>query len=274
MAFQPFGYRFSVVSTTPPAEVKARLRAGLKGWFEPKSGPRGWIVGPVVCLWQSAFNKQGPMLLGLISADSLGTRVHGRAGSDLNGVIWSAVLFPLLGVLFYEVAAEDAVPMTATVFFAIVLLLSPTIFWFAHKDRRQAEPLVNFVRRSLGEAGSTPKRRVAIHPGPYLPMELTVNGEPFPHNADPDAIREAVHSIHHDEAGFLILAHSDDVYVQVVSRNGGFVLEKREGGEETHLVANRAPDDPFTAEDVLAALLSYLAGEFDIRGVRWERLYR
>jgi hypothetical protein len=273
MAFEPFGYRFSVISAKRPEEAKRALRTGMKGWFETSNGPRGWIIGPVLCLWQSAFDRQGPMVLGLISSDNFGTRVQGRAGSDLNGVMWSAIVFPVLGVLLYKTLSENAVSATGAIVMAIVLLLSPTIFWFAHKDRRHAEPLVNFVRRALDEASPAPQRHHALHPGPYLPMELTVSGDGVAANATPQDIRNAVEAIQLTE-GFLALSLSEEVYIQVAFSNGEFVLENREGSDQAHFAARKESGDPFAAEEIIAVLVNYLAGVPDIPGMRWEPICR
>ena len=78
MPFEPIGYRFEVRSPRPPAEVKTGIRSRKKGWFDVKSGARGWIAGPFICLWFSAFDEAGPMLLGIISRDGAGTRVRGE----------------------------------------------------------------------------------------------------------------------------------------------------------------------------------------------------
>ena len=80
MGFQPFGYRFETFTSLPPAEAKAAIRSKKTSIVDAKNGARGWILGPIICLWFSAFDNYSPMLFGLISTNNLGTRVHGRAG--------------------------------------------------------------------------------------------------------------------------------------------------------------------------------------------------
>jgi hypothetical protein len=276
MPFEPFGYRFDISSTKSPVEAKAAIRAGLKGWLDPKTGPRGWIAGPVVCLWRSAFDRHGPMLIAWITADNFGTHVRGRAGSDLNGTAVAVVVFPLLALLFYNLLRSGATSIGQTLVFAAVLMLSPMIFWFAHKDRRQAEPLVEFVRRALGVVRPA-ARRVSVRSGPFLPMLLTVGtnpGEAVPATAD--AVCEAVAAIEADPDSFLVLATEDERYMQVASPDGVFVLEKREGSEANHFVAKRAAGDgnSLSADEITEALLDYLEGRPSIPGIRWDRLYR
>lgn len=106
MGFQPFGFTFEIFSSLPPERAKAALRSKKTSLFDAQNGARGWIAGPFICLWFSAFDRYGPMLFGLISAYNLGTRVRGRAGSDLNGVAMFTLSIPLVGWLIFKMVAE------------------------------------------------------------------------------------------------------------------------------------------------------------------------
>jgi hypothetical protein len=105
MPFQPFGYHFQVDLPVRPASAKTAVRQRLKPWFEMKSGARGWIIGPFICLWLRALDRYGPMLFGTIRSQGLGTRISGRAGSDLNGIAW----FGGLATLVIAMAASEIV---------------------------------------------------------------------------------------------------------------------------------------------------------------------
>jgi hypothetical protein len=132
-----------------PSDVKAAIRARKCGWFDTKNGARGWIAGPFICLWFSAFDRHGPMLLGKISEVGTSTRISGRAGSDLNGLIIFIALLPLMPLFLYD--SIQAGDFTLTSLFVLSYLL---VFWLSHRDRREAEPLVRFLK----EAASAPGR--------------------------------------------------------------------------------------------------------------------
>jgi hypothetical protein len=100
MAFQPFGYRFDLA-----------IRAKRKGWFASKTGARGWMIGPLLCLWWDPYDKQGPMLIGWLSEDGFGTRIIGRAGSDLNGMLLFVVIYPFLAWIFFQMARNGGMTL-------------------------------------------------------------------------------------------------------------------------------------------------------------------
>lgn len=276
MAIQPFGYRFDIVSRMPPAEVKAALRSGMKAWFETKDGPRGWIVGPFLCLWRSAFDQYGPMLFGCISYDNLGTRLRGRAGSDLNGVVMFALLTIAMGFLCFKLLSAGPEAAVLGVYLVCIFVVGGAlVFWMAHKDRHEAEPLVEFVRCSLDESRPPSKRQFRARSGPFLPMKLTVSDHLDEAPATAEAVLDAVSAIEAEPGAFLILARDEQHFMQTASRDGGFVLEKREGGDATHLSAKRTDGvgHHFDAAEISEALLDYLEGKSETVGVHWERLF-
>jgi hypothetical protein len=135
VTFQPFGYRFEVKSPSLPSDVKTAIRSRKKGWFDPKNGARGWIIGPFICLWFSAFDRYGPMLFGRISRADVGTSIAGHAGSDLNGLALFTGLLPLTALLLYQMVSADDYTSNQLVVIGGLILLSPLVFWWSHKDR-------------------------------------------------------------------------------------------------------------------------------------------
>jgi hypothetical protein len=286
MAFEPFGYRFEVRAQMPLADAKAAIRKRKKRWFEAKNGPRGWIIGPFVCLWLSAFDRYGPMLIGWISQDGFGTQIRGQAGSDLNGLLAAAVILPLLAwLLFYLVVFEGA-PMGSIIVPMIVLLLAPTAFWFGNKDKHDADPLVRFVRRTLGEEGPglSSGRRVS---GQIGAAKLLVGGTLISNTPKDAEIENAVDEAQYDVDRFVILERDEQHYVQAALRNGGLILEKREGSADKHFAARRSgavgghalgakpitePASVFTPTEVQEALIDYLHGSAEQPWLAWERL--
>jgi len=92
MAFQPFGCAVDIRSEMAPRAVRSAIRRRWRGWFDPINGSRGWMIGPFICLWRSALDSRGPILLAVVSSDGFGSRISGRAGSDLNGIAMMVLL--------------------------------------------------------------------------------------------------------------------------------------------------------------------------------------
>lgn len=153
MAFEPFGFRFEVKASGQPAKVKAKIRAGLKGWFAITDGARGWIIGPFICLWFSANDRYGPMLVGRISSNGFGSTIRGRAGSDLNGLLLIVIMLPFMVLIFREMLSDDGYTTFQRGLMGGIFLLIPLSFWWAHKDRKEATPLVWFLEKTVGITG-------------------------------------------------------------------------------------------------------------------------
>lgn len=237
MSFEPFGYRFEVKSPQTPAEVKTAIRSRKKSWFDAKSGARGWIAGPFICLWFSAFDRHGPMLFGVISGDGAGTRVRGRAGSDLNGVVAFSLLIPLMAfITFLLIANGSASPGQLLVIATFFLVGGPIVYWVAHKDRRGAEPLVRFLRDSMTTSGRTLRKKSAaltISQG----LTLSVGGEKLAGVVKPESIHDALIGV--GEGSFVVLEAGLETYIQTASHDGGYIVEKRDGNGRSHFRAAR-----------------------------------
>lgn len=274
MAFQPFGYRFEIRSPAPSSKVKATIRSRKKNWFDPKNGPRGWIVGPFICLWMSAFDRYGPMLVGRISSRELvGTRIAGRAGADLNGTALFLLLTPLMAWITWEMYRHGQGTTQAYVVIGLIFGLGlPLTLWIGSKDRKDAEPLVRFLRQTLTSQGEALRNRSAAvsMSGSF---RMTVSGEERPGSIKAECIYDAL--IHAGVGDSVVLATSDEFYLQTLLKTDGFVLEKREGDRFHHYKAARRaePSDKqayFEFEDVLAALLAYGSGSQMPENITWE----
>lgn len=147
MAFQPFGFPFDIDSPLKQSDFKAAIRARKRPIFDQADGARGWIVGPLICLWHSAFDRQGPMLLGWISQSQSGTKVVGRAGSDLNGLLMLIAIMPLMAFAVWRIATGGDYPvgwiMIVSVFY---ILICAAVLVSKHMFRTEAKPLVDFLR--------------------------------------------------------------------------------------------------------------------------------
>lgn len=277
MVFQPFGYGFELHSTMPISEARAALREKRVGWFAAADGPRGWMVGPIFCLWLSAFDRYGPMVFGLCTERARGTRVRGLAGSDLNGVLMFTLLIPLMAFLAFAMAADGARSWGQLLVMVPVFLIGgPLVYWSAHKDRRQAEPLIAFIEDALGKVRPKAKRSSRRNVEAPLPMQLLVcesgqNGS----KATADTVYAAIETIRYNPNGFVVLLRDDQQFMQAAAKDVGFVLEKREGSEAAHTAARRndCGGDIFSTEEVADALIGYLVGDANPTGVRWERMH-
>lgn len=205
------------------------------------------------------------MLFGLISKDNFGSRVRGRAGSDLNGVLMFTLLIPLMAWLVSKMVSEGQASARQLIVIAVVFLLgSPLIYWSAHKERKDAEPLVRFLRKALAPPNArSPSTRGRRSP---VGLRLILNGEYLEDSATDEAAQSAFMRVGNGD--FLIIEATPQNYLQTASRDGGFVLEVRRGGPGKHYRAVRksAGDDPvehdkLTYDEVSAALASYISGD-------------
>lgn len=277
MGFQPFGYRFEVTSNLNPANTKKAIQDRKTGIFDAKNGARGWVAGPFICLWFSAFDRYGPMLFGLISSHNFGARVHGRAGSDLNGVLLFTLLIPLMvWVVFMMVSEGQASTGQLLWIGAIFLVGGPLLYWSAHKERKDAEPLVRFLRKTLSPAPALSRSAITASDKSGN-ARLLLNGEHLKGHLSSDAIENALMRVGNGD--FLIIEANTHYYIQTLWREGEYVLEARNGGPTHHYRAVRVGkptdptgkvDDQFTFEEIREALIAYVSGLGMPGFIRWQ----
>jgi len=275
MAFQPFGYGFEIRSPKSPVAVKSAIRAKKVGWFEPKNGPRGWIAGPFMCLWNSAFDRHGPMVIAHIARDDHGSRIRGRAGSDLNGLVALTIMTPLMVFLLLAMLAREGT--TSLSFYFLVAFFGlgiPATFWWAHADKREADPLVRFVRRTVEPrtAESVAQAAPEITAAPAARL-IDDNGKKLP--ATGEGVRAAIEGFSVDS--FVIVEREPDQYMQVLSRKDDYLLEKREGSADQHyqLVLPKgelgeAVSYDQSERELIAIMTDYLYGRSESRPLHWK----
>lgn len=269
MALQPFGYPFEILSPLSPDEAKARLRRRAKGWFEQKNGARGWILGSLVCLWWTGM-AQGPMLIGWISSHPSGARITGRAGSDLNGVIGVTLIglacpfIPLVALLTGRDATEAlrSIPFMAAIFIPLWLLG----VWLRNAMHVEADPLVRFVRNA-----TAPSRRTPSATAPLRTLTLIVNETTRTGAMSTAELQEALSEIGPND--FLILEAGPETYIQTRWSDGGFTLERRDGGADRHFRAETGNDQTVLEfEDVLGAFTAWAEGTRLPAALKWKAL--
>jgi hypothetical protein len=275
VTFQPFGYRFEVVSFSPPAAVRAAIRSRAKPWFDLKDGARGWIVGPFICLWFSAVRRGGPILVGRIARHGTGTRIAGRAGCALAYAAIACAVLAFAPWLLWRELGRGADPATAAVLTGLGVAAQLLILWIGHRFRREAEPLVRFLRDTL-----TPPDRSLPRPsfdaGELKGVILDVGGTPHQGPVTTETLHQALSEMGEDD--FVILSSAPETYIQTAIRDGDYVIEKRDGSGERHFAARRvgpAPEvreDLFSFDEVREIFLAYAAAAPMPPLVRWERM--
>lgn len=264
MAFRPLGDRVDIRSPLSVATVKAALQKGMKPWFDSRRGPRGWMLGGLLCLWLDPYDRSGPMLLAVIRQDESGTRVTGRGGSDLNGTLYIGIL----GTIFVSMMLIGAPPerglwaMTGAIFALVVVS-----FWIAHRYRRDADPLVRFVARSLE----------AIEPVASTPLPgltLSVDGSSSVSTVSTDLLSHSLAEL--GPAGTLVLVAADEMYIQTLMFHGLFAIEKRDGDADRHFELVRDPameGRQFVSLEVAnAVFLAHVRGDNPPRGHVWRKV--
>jgi len=217
------------------------------------------------------------MLFGSISHDGLETRVRGRAGSDLNGVLMFSLLMPLLLLLTILMLSDGSTSPRQALVFAILLLVGgPLVFWSAHQDRRHAEPLVRFLRNALGEPKRRARQPTSSQMGADSRLTLTINGVQQDGLATEEAVHEALLATGVDDS--VVLAADDELYIQTLGRDGGFILEIRQGNRDRHFIAARPGDiqtengSVFTFEEATAAFASFASSGPTPPFLQWQLL--
>jgi hypothetical protein len=219
------------------------------------------------------------MLFGIISEDNLGTLVRGRAGSDLNGVAMFTILIPLMALIVIELISEGTASIRQLVIMAAVFIIGvPYLYWSAHKDKREAEPLVRFLRDTVTVAGRALRTKSAIR-SISKAFTLNLDGEDSEGPVTPDAIHDALLRV--GARDVVILESGPETYMQSAGRDGGFILEMREGDNQRHFRAIRRPNAPvavedqndiFTFEEVCEAFVAYATEAPMPHFLIWERL--
>jgi hypothetical protein len=263
--FGPFGYSFEVRSSLTPDEAKAELRKQKQGWFDPKTGPRGWILGSVLCLQLSAIAQNGPVVLALISDDGFGSRIHGRVGPDLAMpvLIAAALALPAYAAIF-RTEDRPAMLMFAAAFFLFV----GGVLWMRSRFREDAEPLVRFIRRVLETptARSVQTVEMELDHTPIQSATLIVDGDDIGIPPSEHDVAQAILAMEPD--GFLIIDFGSNTFMQTVLEYDRFILEKCEGSDNQLYRAN----GDFQSNDIIAVMTAYLRGAQPSKRIVWDKV--
>lgn len=256
------GFTFQVGSGRDPAEFAALIRRQWKAWFDKRSGARGWIVGPVTCLWHSPYWTPGPMVFALILRAERGTKVVGIAGYDLMGAIGLALVG--IGVPIAIVEMGGSLLLAALIGgFALFALA-----WRANLHH-EADPIVRFIEKV--DKPPEPRKRnskATATQRVFEQLTLTVDGMVQPGPVTAEMIADALASL--AGGGFLIIAAAEETYMQVAEVGDEFIIERRDDDHRSHVRAIYADGrsgheseagTTFSAEVTLETLLAYAANK-------------
>jgi len=155
----------------------------------------------------------------------------------------------------------------------LLLALGLTVWW-GHADRREAEPLVRFLTDVVTVSGQSARMKRLLLDAAF-DITLDVDGcrqrGPVTATTLYDGLLEMA------DGGVLILERRSEVYMQATARDGGFVVEKREGGRREHFRAVRSGIPPiggdrtlFSFEETVDACLNYATDGAVSGTVGWE----
>ncbi|QIG78945.1 hypothetical protein [Stakelama tenebrarum] len=224
-------------------------------------GPRGWTVGPFLCLWLSAFDRHGPILIGMIRRDRETVRVVGRAGSDLNGMIAFILLIPVMAwtVTMAHRSGQYFTPLGYLTIFLLFGAGLPWMLWYHHRHRKDAAPLVRFVQDAITDS-SAKLRRMMSSTAFDESLRLDIGGVAHGGPCNGEDVYNGLL-----RGDFVILSRDDDHFFQTIPHGGGYRVEMREGREAPLLRAWRA-DSPGAAGEIFAlahtldAMVAYGSG--------------
>ncbi len=152
MAFRPLGFGFELKTPLDLAECKSRIRECKQHWYDPSEGPRGFLLGRFICLWNSLVDRQGPMLIGWIHDDGMGCRVSGRSGSDINGMLYLGFIGALLPFIALGLFRDGQIGLSGAIMLALCAAALIILLRNASRERRAGLALTDFLELSLGSS--------------------------------------------------------------------------------------------------------------------------
>lgn len=265
-SFRLFGQPFEVRSSFSRDKAKAALRRQKLGWFNPKVGPRGWILGSLLCLqWSALYDRGAAVAVARIAEDRLGSRVHGRAGIDLASASLIAVIAGVVIFSIYSLLTEHS---AAILLFDVAVLLIPgAVLWLRLVSPEDPEPLVRFIRHALERptVRSTQVSTSHFDGTPVQSAKLNVTGDVSGAPPSERDVAQAILALKPED--FLIIDFGSNNFMQTALEYDRFILEKCEGsGGELY----RAKGD-FDRNDIIAVMTAYLRRSEASKRVVWEK---
>lgn len=178
--------------------------------------------------------------------------------------------------LISQMKSEETPSLQSLLVMGMVFLVGgPLVYWSAHKERRAAEPLVRFLHNTLKPGGASFSK--SDRPRLLNAVTLSVNGESTSAPLSLDMIQDALlRTGTHD---VVIVEKGPEHYLQTIGRDGGYVVELRQGSAAQHFMGKRrgtSPEwhdgDALTFDEAVAVFAAYGTGDPKPAVVSWEPL--
>ena len=263
-----FGYPFEVRSSLSRERAKAALRQQKVGWFDPKRGPRGWILGSLLCLQWSALGDRGARLvLARITDDGLGSRIRGRAGFDFASLCLMALVTWIVIFSIYGFALQIRNFDGILLFNAVILLIFGAVLWSRLVCDDNADLIIRFIRRVLESPAvrTSPPAPSHFDRTPVQSAKLNVAGQHVTAPSEDD-LAKAILAM--QPGNFLIIDFGSNAFMQTALEYDRFILEKCEGSDHE---LYRAKGD-FESNEIITAMTAYLRGSRLSKAIAWEKV--
>lgn len=264
---------FSIGANGDVADTRRRIRRLLGPWFDRTPGPRGFVVGRLVCLWSGMHAHHQPECVALIRRDGWASRIQGMTFSLATS--FALLLLPVGGTLWAASGLVDGslYPMGALPILVLCLAAVVGGVWLTLRSDPDRNPVVKALRREF-EPLSQPKPLRLDMPteGTTIPVRMDVSGS---RTVDPVGVGDLVKALDDIEDGaesYVILSRSESDFMQCAASVHGYTIELRVAGDEWPRMARRAADGhdaTFQLKEAKQVMSAYVLGAKRFEGVEW-----
>ena len=264
---------FVIRSATNVAETRQRVRALLRPWFDPKQGPRGFVLGRLVCIWSGLSLYHTFELVALIRRDGWGARISGittlmQAALALLLVPAVAAIWAAVGMVTGELYAMGAVPILLVSILTVVLAA-----WLLRRNNNEHNEIVGLLRMEFEPQEITEPLTFARPAGEPERMAMDVSGTRTIENVRIEELTAALDAMHEGYESHVILGRSETEYMQTAASAFGYSVEWRDLGDDWPRSARRIGAGSiatFQIEEVKQLFSAYLYGARKFPELEWQ----
>ncbi|MBX7514177.1 hypothetical protein K3179_06390 [Qipengyuania sp. GH38] len=255
------------------AETRQRVRALLQPWFDPKPGPRGFVLGRLVCIWSGLSLYHTFELVALIRRDGSATRISGittlmQAALALVLVPAIAAIWAAVGMVKGELYAMGAVPILMVSILTLVLAA-----WLLRRNNNEHNEIVGLLRKEFEPQESPEPLTFARPTGEPRRMAMDVSGARSIENVTIEELTAALDAMHEGRESHVILSRSETEFVQSAASAFGYSIERRNIGDDWPRNARRigaGSNATFQIEEVKQLFCAYLYGARKFPELEWQ----
>lgn len=249
------------------------MRALLRPWFDPKQGPRGFVLGRLVCIWSGLSLYHTFELVALIRRDGWGARISGittlmQAALALLLVPAVAAIWAAVGMVTGELYAMGAVPILLVSILALVLAA-----WLLRRNNNEHNEIVGLLRMEFEPQEITEPVTFARPAGEPERMAMDVSGTRTIENVRIEEMTAALDAMHEGYESHVILGRSETEYMQTAASAFGYSVEWRNLGDDWPRSARRIGAGSiatFQIEEVKQLFSAYLYGARKFPELEWQ----